>query len=153
MTLSTWELPPPQTYQSPHVRVSLPPLDELAEKWPEVAPLLARATIRTGCYEPVDLLIMAMTGRAAIWLCEIEGEIRAAFVTEVKQYPRKRILEMLFCGGEGMRSWIGNAVKAVDRYARETGCVHIACTGRKGWARAWGGEVTDVVVVRDPDHG
>jgi hypothetical protein len=149
VSLTAWEETSAVTqHQKPYVRVSLPPLDELAEKWPEVAPLLAKATVRTGCYEPIDLLIMAMTGRAAIWLCQVEGEVVAAFVTEVKQYPRRRILEMLFCGGGGMRDWIGDAVQAMDRHAKETGCALIACTGRKGWARAWGGEVTDVVVVR-----
>ena len=56
---------------------------------------------------------------------------------------------MLFGGGSQMRQWIKPLVKAVDDYARQTGCDHIASVGRKGWARAWGGELTgDVIVVR-----
>ena len=54
------------------MRVHLPPLDELAANWHLVAPLLHKATRRTGCYEPIDLLALAMAGRAVIWLCESE---------------------------------------------------------------------------------
>lgn len=129
--------------------VRLPPLDELAERWHEIAPLLHKATKRTGCYEPVDLLKGAMVGRYGIWLCETDGNIDAAIVTEVVNYPRKRILEMMFVGGSKMRAWLPEAIRVFDAHAREAGCAHIACLGRAGWCRAWGGEITgDVVVVR-----
>jgi len=41
----------------PEVSVRLPPLDELAERWQAIAPLLAKSTRRAGgAYEPVDVL-------------------------------------------------------------------------------------------------
>ena len=127
--------------------VTLPPLDELAAKWHLVAPLLHKATSRTGCYEPIDLLALAMAGRVTIWLCESGAGIAAAVCAEVKQYPRKRILEMLFIGGSHMDLWLRPLVQAIDEYAKQTGC-DIASVGRRGWARAWGGEVTGAVIVR-----
>lgn len=131
------------------VEVRLPPLDELAERWFVVAPLLQRATIRNDCYEPVDLLRLAMTGQAGIWLCEVDGAIEAAFVTWIKEYPRRRVLEIVAGGGSGMRDWIEALKTTLDQHARESGCSHIASVARPGWVRAWGAEATgDIMMVR-----
>lgn len=128
----------------------LPPLDELAERWRHIAPLLARSTRRVdGACEPIDLLRGAFAGQFGIWICEVDGEIQAAMVTEIKQHPRKRVVEVSFGGGHNMPAWINPLVDAIDRHARETGCDSIVCIGRPGWLRAWGAEPTgDIVMVR-----
>jgi len=148
--------------------VRLPPLDELALNWWRIEPLLRRATQITGCYEPIDVLQLAMLGRVGIWLAGdtqqlpgadragiwLAGDIDAVIVTEVKEYPRRRVLEMMFCGGDNMASWLEEAIKTMDEHAKSTGCSHIACIGRPGWERAWRGRRTgDVVMVRElKDH-
>lgn len=127
--------------------VRLPPLDELARNWSRIEPLLQRATQITGCYETIDVLRLAMMGRVGIWLA---GDIDAVIVTEVKEYPRRRVLEMMFCGGDNMASWLEEAIRTMDEHARQQGCSHIACIGRPGWERAWRGRRTgDVVMVRE----
>ena len=130
-------------------RVRLPPLDEVLRHWPQIEAHLRRATERTGCYEPIDLLRMAFAGAVGIWLCEGRKGIEAAVVTEVKQYPRKRILDVLFAGGGNMAEWMPELRVAIDKHAREMGCDHIASIARKGWIKAWPGRATgDVVIVR-----
>jgi hypothetical protein len=127
--------------------VRLPPLDELALNWWRIEPLLRRATQITGCYEPIDVLQLAMLGRVGIWLC---GDIDAVIVTEAKEYPRRRVLEMMFCGGDNMADWLEEAIAVMDEHAKRIGCGHIACIGRPGWERAWRGRRTgDVVMVRE----
>lgn len=135
------------------VEVRLPPLDELAERWRDIAPLIARSTRRAGgAYEPVDVLRAAFAGQFGIWLCEVDGDIRATIVTEIKQYPRRRALEMIFAGGQNMSLWIEPAVKAIDQHARDTGCQCITSLGRPGWLRAWGAEATgDIAMLRRVD--
>jgi hypothetical protein len=134
--------------------VRLPPLDELVEHWPTVAAHLRRATVRTGCYEPVDLLRLAMAGQVGIWVCEVDGEIAAAIATEVRQFPRRRILEVMFGGGSRLKDWIAPLVAALDTHARELGCSHVATTARPGWLRAYGAEATgDIVMVRNIQQG
>lgn len=155
MTLTEWPdvaapaSPVPVSRET--ITVSLPPLDEVARRWHEIEPLLDRATRRTGCYEPIDLLMLAMAGRAAIWLCRREDEeILAVLVSQVTVYPRRRVLEMMFAGGGNMAEWREIAVQTLDRHAREAGCTHVACAGRPAWARAWGGRATgDIIMVRD----
>lgn len=129
--------------------IRLPAQDELARLWHAVEPLLKRATDRSQCYEPIDLLRLAMAGQMGIWLVEREGEIVAALACKIEQYPRRRILEMLFCGGTRMRDWLPAAVPFFDDVARNAGCDAIACMGRAGWARAWGGTPADSVIVRE----
>lgn len=148
---ATLPIPPvSQVTKSADVRVFLPPLEELVKRWNEIGGMLEKATSRTCCYEPVDLLMMAGTGQVGIWLCMQGEEILAALVSQVTVYPRRKILEMLFAGGGNMRAWRDAAVQALDKHAKQLGCTHVACAGRPGWARAWGGSATgDIIMVRE----
>jgi hypothetical protein len=120
------------------VEVRLPSLEEVIEHWTVISPLLHKATVRNGCYEPIDLLQMAMAGQAGIWVCEVDGFIEAAVVTKVTVFPRRRILEMMAAGGSGMKHWIEPLRAAMRQHARDLGCSHIASVARPGWLRAWG---------------
>lgn len=153
MTLTTWpELDAaPEPALAPAVgTVRLPSLDEVARRWAEIDPLLAKACHINDCYAPVDVLQAAFAGRCGIWLCEYKGDLLAVIATEIREYPRRRLLEMMFCGGRGMRLWLDAAITTFDAHARACGCSHVLCAGRPGWARAWRGRMTgDVVMVRE----
>ena len=153
--LETWDEPAPAPRARPGAAVvRLPLLDELLMQWPRVAALLHRATVRTGCYEPIDLLRLAMAGQVGIWLCEVDGAVLAVIATEVKQYPRRRVLEVLFAGGSGLKRWRHAMVETLDEHARQAGCSHVATVGRPAWARIWGGHPTgDVVIVHNLKQG
>ena len=155
MTLTVWDQPQPVIEARrvklclPRVEVRLPPIEEVAEKWHLIAPMLRTATRRTGCYEPIDLLQMAMRGQVGIWICEVAGTVRAAIVTQIEQYPRKRVLEVMFLGGSDLRDWLDDAMDVLIAHAQQTGCDHLATLGRPGWARVLGARRTgDVVLVR-----
>lgn len=134
----------------PEVSVRLPPLDELAERWQDIGPLLLKSTRRAGgAYEPIDLLRGAFAGQFGIWICEVDGGIEAAVVTEIRQYPRRRVLDVIFGGGSNMQKWIDKLVQTIDRHAREAGCEAVVCIGRPGWLKAWGAEPTgNIIMVR-----
>lgn len=142
--------PVSQVTKSDDVRVFLPPIEELVKRWHEISVMIHRATIRTGCYEPIDLLMMATRGEVCIWLCMRSEVIDAVLVSQVINYPRRRILEMVAAGGGNMAGWRDIAVQTMDEHARARGCAHVACIGRPGWARAWGGKPSgDIVIVRE----
>lgn len=151
MSLTEWQWQEvPSGAPSQAVEIRLPPVEEIARDWPVIEALLRKSTVITGCYEPIDLLRMAMAGQVGIWTCVVGGEIQAAVATEVKQYPRKRILEILFVGGSNMKAWLPALVEEMDRHATAMGCSHCATLGRKGWARSWGGKLTgSCVIVRE----
>lgn len=151
MTLTVWDAPAePIMAQPERAVVRLPQLDEVARKWVRIEPMLARATERTGAYQPIDVLQLAFAGRLAIWFCETEaGRLDAVMVTTVQQYPRRRILEVLALGGGNMRAWLRPAARSLMAHAKQLGCDAIIAIGRPGLARACGGVPTgDIVVER-----
>jgi len=131
------------------VAVTMPPLDALARQWPLIEPLLRRATDRWSCYEPVDVLQRVMLGQLALWTVVEDTELVAVIVTEARQYPRCRVLEVLFVGGKGnaVQRWYQPVLDALDRQAEAAGCDHIAAFGRRGWQRM-GFEITGVTLMR-----
>lgn len=115
--------------------VRLPTIDEIARRWIDLELMLKRATDTTCCYEPVDLLRTVMLGQMAMWFVEDGDKLLATLVTEVKQYPRRRILECPFIAGHGIERWHRVLMAALEDHARKFGCSHIAGSGRGGWLK------------------
>lgn len=131
------------------IAIRRPAPDELALRWHQIAPILSRATRRSRCYEPIDVLLLVLSREWLLWLIEIEGDLAAVVVCKVQPYPRRKVLEMKMAAGSRMHEWLGPAQQHFERVARETGCDTIASTGRRGWARVCGGAQVDTVCVRE----
>lgn len=113
----------------------LPPLDELARRWVEVERMLARATARTACYEPIDILRLVMANQMTLAFIEEGERLAAVFVVELRCYPRRRVLDVPFVAGEGLRGWLAPAMRFLEDHARKLGCAAITGFGRAGWRR------------------
>lgn len=79
---------------------------------------------------------------------EASGEILAAMLTEVDQYPARRVFSVQFLAGEQMERWIGY-LPALERWARAAGCAEIEVRGRPGWGRVTGYEERCRVFAKD----
>lgn len=119
--------------------IRLPGFDELAFRWWSVAPILKKATDRAGgTYEPVDVLRDAFGGQVGIWFIEDEKEdIVAVAVAGVRQFPRKRVLQISFVAGKRLAEWWPIFVKEMDALARKANATAIYAYGRPGWIRFW----------------
>jgi hypothetical protein len=129
------------------ISVTLPPLDEIAQCWPIIEPILKRATDRIRGYEPIDVLQLVMLGRMSMFLVRDAGRLIAVAVTEVHQFPRSRTLEVPFIAGQGVRRWWRVLLDALDAQAAALDCVDLAGWDRRGWAH-FGFEVVGVALVR-----
>lgn len=127
--------------------VSLPPLDEVARCWPIIEPILKRATDRIRGYEPIDILAYVLGGRMSLFLVREQGRIIAAVTTEVRQFPRCRVLEVPFIAGAGLKRWWRPLLDALDAQAEALGCVDLCGWDRRGWSH-FGFEVAGVALVR-----
>jgi hypothetical protein len=127
--------------------VDVPPIDEIARCWPIIEPIIRRATDRAKAYEPIDILQLVMMGRMSLILVREDGRIIAAAVTEVRQLPRCRVLEVPFVAGSGLKRWHRQLLEVIDAQAETAGCSDIMGFLRKGWVK-FGFELDGVIVRR-----
>ena len=60
---------------------------------------------------------------------------RAAFVTSIVNYSRKKACRFIYLGGEGFQDWMGVATKTLEAWAKANGCDYVEIYGRRGWVR------------------
>lgn len=58
---------------------------------------------------------------------------KGAMVTQVQNYPRKRILHIFMAGGD-LESLM-TLQPHIEKFAQDMGCQRITLTGRRGWER------------------
>jgi hypothetical protein len=129
------------------ITIDLPPLDEIARCWAILEPMLKRATDRCRGFEPVDILQLLMIGQMNMFVVREGGRIAAVAVTQVRQFPRCRVLEVPFVAGTGLKRWWRPLLDALDAQAEGNGCTDISGWDRKGWA-AFGFKTSGVTLVR-----
>ena len=61
--------------------------------------------------------------------------MESAVVTEVAQYPQKRICRYFLAGGSNMNNWLEPIQTEIEKFAKLNNCQAIEVAGRKGWAR------------------
>jgi hypothetical protein len=92
------------------------------------------------------------SGNSQLWFVTPEDtlQVLAIAVTEVLQYPGKRMFCIGWLGGSQMRRWIDFFEVFVD-LAKRQGCDGIEVHGRRGWERVlsrWGLSFDRLVVSR-----
>ncbi len=110
-------------------------LGQLSE-WPQVAPLLEQAVeMSNGTFLLEDIRRFIEDGAQQLLVAEIDGQIVAAMVTEVVDYPRKRSIKLVFAGGSRMDEWSEDLNRFMELGAKNIGAELIEVHGRPGWAR------------------
>lgn len=128
------------------------PPTAVAVAWPQALPLLEKPIgMSKGCYLPEDVLAACQTGGMQLWLAAEGEDLLAAYVTEIVDYPRKRIVRAAFAGGvpQTMDRWLEPMVNMIEAWSKQVGCQSFAATGRKGWSRKVEGEEIGVILWRD----
>jgi hypothetical protein len=104
--------------------------------WPQVAPLLEKATNASNAYFGVDEVYnRARTGEYLLWLVLDGTTPVAALTTRITIYPKAKALCLDWIGGERMREWLPLAQKLMERYGKDNDCTHLEGYGRKAWGR------------------
>lgn len=99
--------------------------------WAEAGPQLERACQRFGERSAHDVLCALVTGNAQLWCAH--GIAWA--VTEVINYPRKRVANVSLVAGRGVRLWANDLREELTRWAKRYQCHEIRLVGRRGWHR------------------
>ncbi len=121
------------------MKPSIVPADFVDTCWEEVAPMLEKATDRSGGrYNIEDVYEKIVNETAQLWVMLNGEKIVAAFVTEITTYGQKKMLTVHFAGGSRMKEWLQKIDEIFRDWAIDNQCSGIELTGRKGWVKALG---------------
>lgn len=86
----------------------------------------------THTYE--DVVDMIADGRAMLW-----AGPSAMCVTEIIEYPRKRVLNIFLAGGDAPQTLaeMERLLPIVLDHAKQQGCAYAMFSGRRGWERTF----------------
>jgi len=120
------------------------------EVWPHVAPLLRKATAKTGLSAFSDIERDILAGRALLWLA-VSGEggraaINAVASTSLQQTDQGKVCVITACAGTNRSRWLP-LISRIEAYAKEEGCRSVRIFGRKGWLRVLEGYDTKHVIL------
>ena len=111
------------------------PPDRVAEVWPWVLPHV-EAALRHGAgeYLAIDVRGYCEAGTWQLWIATRPGELIGAALTEVVDYPRRRILFLHLAGAQEGEA-LAPLWEMARRWARDLGCDAMRFVGRPGWQR------------------
>lgn len=130
------------------------PPNKVRSVFPLVEKYIADALVFTrGAWLPEDVCNACEKGGMQLWLATRDDEVLAALVSEITDYPRKRIIGVPFIGGKEMRRWFHKALFTIEAWSKEMGCVGMQGGARRGWAKLAKMEEVGVILWKDYDMG
>ena len=108
------------------------PQDDLHIVWNEVEPLIKKALDDT--YTARDILDGLVKNAFQLFI-SWEDKVESAVITEVIQYPQKKVCRYFLAGGSNMNNWLEPIQQEIEKFAKYNQCNAIEVAGRKGWLR------------------
>ena len=142
--------------------IFLVPPSNVAGLVPALLPYLKESEERTrGRALAEDLVDMVLAGRMQLWVVEKEAIPYGHIITEIKEYPRCKMLTVQYCA---MKPWTMDIVSEkmhsiAERFAKDAGCAGVEFVGRPGWrnvAKENGYEIQSVMYqkfFKEAEHG
>ena len=107
----------------------------LDEVWHEVVPFLENAIeYSDGKFSLRDTRENLEKTLAQLWVGYDSEGLCVTFVTEIIEYPQKRVLLIKFLGGRRFDTWV-HRIDFLREFAYEKGCTAIELYGRPGWEK------------------
>jgi len=120
---------------APSFKVALVNSEDIGLVWDEVTPLIEKALLHAeGELVPEDIKKHLDEGDLRLWVALKGQEILASMVTEIIEYPRKRIVRVITLAGKDMNMWY-DFLPMIEGYAVKNGCSSLEAWTRKGMTR------------------
>ena len=128
----------------------------IAGAWPAVKHMVEAALVESaGRLDADDVIALLSDGGMQLWAMvtsDGEPEVVAVLVTEIIDYPRKRVLDLALMGGERMELWL-EALPVLEQWAAQQGVNQVQIHGRRGWARATGYPECGAIMIKEIGGG
>lgn len=126
--------------------------DLIDATFPYIRKFLSESTqLSDGAFTPEDILQSLKAREMQLWVVSSQGILTCAVITEIKQFPHQKHLNILFLGGDDMNKWIHLIDDIINRAAKN-GCDAVKIYGRKGWEKVlakFGFKHSHTVLKRD----
>lgn len=121
--------------------------DELEIFWYDALELLRPALAMNGDHTATSIKRALDKGDLQLW-CHFGGEkMDAAAVTEIADYPKRRVCMIVLLGGEGLPNWLPY-LETIEAWAKEKGAHVLRIEGREEWARVLAGYSKTAVIAQ-----
>lgn len=110
---------------------------ELPDVFMQVQPFLEEmANSSSGKYHPGDIAKAIADRNFQLWVAvDPESKVlRAAAVTEIVNFPRKRVCRVLGATGDDFEMWVDH-ILTMERWSKASGCTSMEPFTRPGWER------------------
>lgn len=122
--------------------------------WPLVEKYVADSLeFAQGCFLPEDIKVFCERGAMQLWIATKGDNVLCACVSEIVNYPRKRVISVPFIGGKDMRSWFRKMLYTIEAWSKEMGCVGLQGGARRGWGKLAKMKECGVTLYKDYDFG
>ena len=125
---------------------------EIIDLWDLIMPIMVAACVRSrGKFTAGDIMKAIALQDMQLWLATDGPEICALAVTELVNYPQRRVCRVLIVTGEDRERWIGYS-ETISAWAKASGCRGIEALARPGWRRtmeALGWQMTHIFLEKD----
>ena len=120
------------------IEVSMVPAQYVDTCWSKIESFIEKAVEYTyGRYSVSNLYDMVQDGDHQIWVAYDGDSFKGTVLTNIMNYPQRRVLCMGFCGGEELKEWKDPMLALLRRFAKDMGCDAIEAFGRPGWANVF----------------
>ena len=124
-----------ETVVSPSCKVALVEAEDIDMVWDDVSPLIEKALRHAeGELIPDDIKKHLDSANLRLWVALKDRNVIAAMVTEIIQYPRKKIVRVITLAGKDMSLWY-DFLPMLEGYAIRHGCSSLEAWTRKGMTR------------------
>ena len=133
------------------MRASLVPPGMVSSVIPALLPYLAESEKWSKGRSSIDdILRFVLNQQMQLWVIHEENTIYGHVITEIKEYPRCKMLVVQYCAAEPdhMQYVDDEMFDLLDRFAKDAGCSGVEFVGRPGWrkqAEKYGFEVRSVM--------
>jgi len=115
--------------------IGVPP-NQVSEIWDYIRPVVMEGKKYWEDYTTVEQLYKDITqGKFQCWIVINEGVIITVFLTEIIEYPKKRVLSIVWICGSELDKYLECFLSYLEVWAVNLGVSSAMVTGRRGWIR------------------